>query len=77
MGRSCTRYPDEIREKILNLKREGKTNREIGEAVGLSKDQIAYFLIITIVLLTRKILKNIRNGKQDSRPNRSRLAKNS
>ena len=29
MGRSCNRYPDEIREKILYLKREGKTNREI------------------------------------------------
>ena len=44
MGRSCNRYPDEIREKILYLKREGKTNREIGDAVGLSKDQIAWFL---------------------------------
>ena len=44
MGRSCNRYPDEIREKILYLKREGKTNREIGETVGLSKDQIAWFL---------------------------------
>lgn len=44
MGRSCNRYPDEMREKILYLKQEGKTNREIGEAVGLSKDQVAWFL---------------------------------
>ena len=44
MGRSCNRYPDEIREKILYLQREGKSNREIGETVGLSKDQIAWFL---------------------------------
>lgn len=36
MGMSCNCYPDEIREKILYLKQEGKTNREIGEAVGLS-----------------------------------------
>lgn len=44
MGRSYNCCSDEIREKILYLKHERKTNREIGEVVGLSRDQVVWFL---------------------------------
>ena len=36
-------YPIEIRERMLQLKDEGKTNKEISEAVELSTNQVAWF----------------------------------
>ena len=43
MARSVKRFSDDVRERILYLKREGKSNQEIGEDVGLSKDQVRWF----------------------------------
>ena len=68
MGRSCNRYPDEIREKILYLKREGKTNREIGDAVELSKDQIAWFLNNYYHALNKKDPEKYPKRKAGSQP---------
>ena len=39
------RHISEYEEEILELKIEGKTNREIGEALGLTKTQIHNFLV--------------------------------
>ncbi|MCL2671047.1 MAG: hypothetical protein FWF10_03310 [Clostridiales bacterium] len=43
MAREVMRHSDEIREKMLYLKNEGKSNLEISEAVGLTHDQVKWF----------------------------------
>ena len=44
MPRSCMRYPDELRERMLYLKSVGKSHQEIGDAVGLNRNQVNCFL---------------------------------
>ena len=44
MARSY-RHIIEYEEEIFRLKGEGKTNREIGEALGFTKEQIHNFLV--------------------------------
>ena len=44
MPRSCMKFPEEIRERILYLKSAGKSHQEIADAVGLSRDQVNWFL---------------------------------
>lgn len=43
MARALMRHPAEIREKMLYLKNEGKSNLEISEAVGLTHNQVKWF----------------------------------
>jgi len=37
-------YPIEVRERMLQLKQEGKTNKEISEIVGLEAKKVGWFL---------------------------------
>jgi len=39
----ATPFPVEIRERMLELKFEGKTNSEIGKIVGLNSKQVTWF----------------------------------
>jgi len=36
-------YPVELRERLLQLKQEGKTNKEISEIVGLEAKKVGWF----------------------------------
>jgi len=43
MERALMRHSDEVREKMLYLKDEGKSNLEISEAVDLTYNQVKWF----------------------------------
>jgi len=54
MPRSCMRYPDEIRERMVYLQSEGKSYQEIGDVVGLTSSQVSNFLHKHYVAMQKK-----------------------